>query len=183
MKEEKMEKEQHQINSISESTDIFLLKNSSCSPSTVTGCSARKSLRNAIYLVLVTLSIVSSVSFSIFPVVTHASTPDNYSGLVKCSGVVQNNGEKLCNFQTFISMVGTTINWLFVIAIPVAVALFAWAGLLYMSGKDDNKKQARTIFLNVVIGFIIMLVAFVVVKTLVGWVVNSSFGATTFLGS
>jgi hypothetical protein len=175
--EEKMKKEQHQNDIRLESTDIFLLKNSSCSRRR-----ACKSLQNAIHLVLV---VVSMFSFLIYSpsLVAHASTPDNYSGLVKCSGVVQNSGEVACNFQTFISMVGTTINWLFVIAIPVAVALFAYAGLLYMSGKDENKKKARTIFLNVAIGFIIMLVMFVVVKTVVGWVVNPGFGATTFLGS
>jgi|GEM_PF-954760 hypothetical protein len=182
MREEKIEKEQHQINSISESTDKFLLKFSSCSRRR-----AHKSLRNAIYLVLVVISmfsflIPSAVSYAQTATANNSYTLNGYTGLVKCSGVPI-NGETPCNFQTFISMVGTTINWLFVIAIPVAVALFAYAGLLYMSGKDENKKKARTIFLNVAIGFIIMLVMFVVVKTVVGWVVNPGFGATTFLGS
>jgi hypothetical protein len=185
MREEKIEKEQRQTNNALESTDIFLLKNSSCSRRR-----AHKSLQSVVCLALVTLSIFSFIIYLPIPT-AHAYTADNYSGLVKCSGVTiqqltqgqQSSTEVACSFQTLISMIGTTINWLFVIAIPVAVVLFAWAGLLYISGKDDNKKKAKNIFLNVAIGFIIMLVMFVVVKTVVGWVVDPSFGATTFLGS
>jgi hypothetical protein len=177
MKKE-MEKDQRQINNSSESTNIFLLENSSRSRRR-----AHKSLQTYVILALVAVSIFS---FSI-PFVSYAQTAVNNSytvngqtGLVRCSGVAT-SGETVCNFQAFISMIGTVINWLFATSVPVAVALFAYAGLLYMSGKDSNKSKAKTIFLNVAIGFTIMLVAFVFVDTLVGWVANAGIGATTFL--
>ena len=112
-----------------------------------------------------------------------ASTPDNYSGLVKCSGVVQNSGEVECNFNTLLGTVKSLINWMFLIAIPIAVVLFAYAGLLVMSGKEDNKKKGKGVFLNVVIGFAIMLVAYTVVQTVVGWLVDPCAGTTTFLST
>ena len=106
---------------------------------------------------------------------------DNYSGLVKCSGVKSASTDVECNFTYAISSIATLINWAFYVSIPVAVALFSWAGILYMSGVESKIKQAKTIFQNVAIGFIIALVAFTVVHTLVGWLVNPNIGAESLL--
>ena len=130
---------------------------------------------------LLTIAFVLTAAATIPTFAFAANVPDNYSGLVKCSGVKVNANEVECNFQTLISSIGSIINWLFFISVPIAVALFAYAGILHMSGKSDNKDKAKDIFKNVAIGFILMLIAFVVVQTLVGWVVDPSFGATTFL--
>ncbi|MEI6057673.1 MAG: pilin [bacterium] len=106
---------------------------------------------------------------------------DNYTGLVKCSGVKSASTDVECNFTYAISSIATLINWAFYVSIPVAVALFSWAGILYMSGVESKIKQAKTIFQNVAIGFIIALVAFTVVHTLVGWLVNPNIGAESLL--
>jgi hypothetical protein len=117
-----------------------------------------------------------------------AQTADNYSGLVKCSGVVATDssgqplpGEVPCDFNYFIITVANLINWGFYIALPIAVVLFAYAGILYISGVESNIKKAKAIFLNVGIGFIIMLVAFTAVHTLLGWLVNPNIGAESLL--
>lgn len=120
-----------------------------------------------------------------FTTVYGASAPDNYSGLVKCSGVTVdgNKSEVQCNFTTLIGSITSIINWMFAISVPVAVALFAYAGIKYMSGKEDNISSAKDIFKNVAIGFILMLVAYTLVHTLVSWLVDPSFGAESLLGN
>jgi hypothetical protein len=113
---------------------------------------------------------------------TAPATKDNYSGLVKCSGVAL-AGETECNFNTLISTIANLINWAFYISLPIAVALFSWAGILYISGVESNISKAHAIFLNTAIGFIIMLVAFTCVHTVLGWLVDPSIGSETFLSN
>ncbi len=111
----------------------------------------------------------SSVSAAANP---HAGSADTYQGLVRCSGVVVNTGEVECNFSTIVSSISYLINWAFGISIPIAVALYVWAGFLYITGIQKNIDKAKGIFLNTSKGFIIMLVAFTIVHTLVSWLVN-----------
>ena len=83
----------------------------------------------------------------------------------------------------------TVINWLFVIAIPIAIVLFAYGGVLYILGTPGNRKKANEIFTAAGIGFGIMLIAWVSVYTIVSWLTTGSNGSstnptgiTTFLG-
>ena len=133
---------------------------------------------------LVFFVFVGTMVAAPFTLAYAASKPDTYTGLVKCSGVlVDKNKEVQCNFSTLISGISSIINWMFAISVPLAVALFAYAGIKYMSGKEDNIKSAKEIFKNVAIGFILMLVAYTLVHTLVSWVVDPTFGAESLLGN
>lgn len=107
-----------------------------------------------------------------------------YSGLVKCTGVLpipNPNHEVLCSFNMAVTAIADLINWLFLISVPIAVALFAYAGVLYITGMEKNITKAHGIFQKTMIGFIIMLVAFTVVHTLILWFANPGIGAETFL--
>jgi hypothetical protein len=73
------------------------------------------------------------------------------------------------------------INWLFSISTAIAVALFAWSGILYMTGKSANISKAKSVFTSVGIGFIIMIVAWLAVYTAVKWIVDPNFGATSLI--
>ncbi len=73
------------------------------------------------------------------------------------------------------------VNWFFYITVPIAVALFSYAGLLYMTGTPGNIGKAKGIFTSVAIGFIIMCTAWIGVNTVVGWFVKPDSGATTFI--
>ncbi len=59
--------------------------------------------------------------------------------------------------------------------------MFAWAGLLYMTGMPKNISKAKSIFLTTVIGFTIMLVAWIGVRTIVDYIANGDSGVTTFI--
>lgn len=141
----------------------------------------KKYLNNKIALfVFIFFSIVPSFAYaeSVFKL--------DYSGLVKCDGVVLKgaDGKPLdpneqyrgteCNFAALMSMVKTTINWLFLITIPILTVLLSYAGLLYMSGSQKNIGTAKSIFQSAAKGFIIMLVAWVSVVTVVNWFISDT---------
>lgn len=128
--------------------------------------------------ILITLFIFSSI----MPVLVMAqakATPEptklDYSGLVKCDGILdpkepfRNNP---CNFVALMAMVKSTINWLFLITIPIMTVLLAYAGLLYMTGTQGNIGTAKSIFQSAGKGFIIMLIAWVSVITVVNWFIT-----------
>jgi len=79
-----------------------------------------------------------------------------------------------CNFDMLIVLVNNIINALIYLAILVAVAMFAYAGWLYLTsaGNEGQMKQAHTIFTNAGFGFIFVLGAWLIItlilKTLVG---------------
>ncbi len=115
----------------------------------------------------------------------------DYSGLVKCDGVVAKDrnqisgiemgaakGEELrqtkCDFAALLQTVKTSINWLFAIAVPLMIVFIAYGGLLYMTGSQKNIGIAKGIFLSAGKGFIIMLVAWVAVITVVNWFISDA---------
>jgi hypothetical protein len=108
----------------------------------------------------------------------------DYSGFVKCDGVVTKGEEGRqvrCDFVALMDTIVKLINWLFSISTAIAVALFAWSGILYMTGKSANISKAKSVFTSVGIGFIIMIVAWLAVYTAVKWIVDPNFGATSLI--
>src|SRR3989344_5117404 len=106
----------------------------------------------------------------LFSTAAFAATP---SGLVVCG-----NGTNAteCNFTDLVNQVQTVINFLiFRIASPLAAIMFAYAGFLYVTngGNESQIKQAHDIFLNVLLGIVIVLAAWLVM----------SFILTFFLGA
>ena len=87
-----------------------------------------------------------------------------------------------CDFNQLINMVNRFINYLLVyIATPIAAIVFAYAGFLLMfsSSNEHNKTHAKAIIKNVVIGYVIALAAWLIIKTLL---VALGFTGTAFLG-
>jgi hypothetical protein len=121
--------------------------------------------------------------FLLMPAISFAQT--NTSLVVPCNGTATTTSTILvhgvnqsvppCDFNTLVATVSHIIQWLFYISVPIMVALFAYSGLLYMTGVQKHIDKAKGVFKNVALGFTIMLVAFVVINTLVGWVGNSGF--------
>lgn len=134
-----------------------------------------------------TLTLLSPVA-----VFAQSSPPIDYSGFVKCDGVVVKNADgsakpgedrrqNECNFYWLMKTITLGVNWMFVITIPVATALFAYGGLLHMTGRPDKISDARKIFTSVGIGFIIMITAWVVVRTGVDALLDPAFGTSPTL--
>ena len=146
-------------------------------------------------LVLSTLLTPQIFLFAQTKTTTDAPPALDYKGFVNCDGVIAKEKNKdgvmvnsepdrlnKCDFADLIDLVQKMINWLFRISIPIATVLFAYAGLLYLSGQKGKIDNAKAIFLAVVIGFIIMLVAWFAVSTLLKWFASPNSGATTLIG-
>jgi hypothetical protein len=95
------------------------------------------------------------------------------SGLVPCgfgafsatNGTGSATGCQACDLATLIQNI---INFAIGIAIPISAALFAYAGVLYFTSAGDHHKleQAKGIFKNAFVGFMIAITAWLVVNTL-----------------
>lgn len=86
----------------------------------------------------------------------------NTGNVIPCDGVAVK-----CDFTALITLGYRIIDFLlFKFAAPFAVILFMWAGFLFMfkSSSEGEISKAKGIFWNVVIGFVVALAAFLIVK-------------------
>lgn len=88
---------------------------------------------------------------------------DLESGIVPCDGL---NVE--CDYNKAIELIERGINFLFIMIIPIAAIAFAYAGflLLFQGSSPEKRKQARDIFIKVFIGIVIVLAAWLIIKTI-----------------
>ena len=110
--------------------------------------------------------------------VTVSSTSNSKSIVPNCgkletykdsTGLVINGIKTPCDFNYFMILINNIINFLlFVIATPLAALIICYAGWLYLSsgGSSENISKAKKILLNLVIGYVIALAAWLIVKTI-----------------
>jgi len=97
----------------------------------------------------------------LFPVFTSA-------GIIPCTDN--------CGYNDLIKLAKNLIDWVMMISVPIATGVFAWAGFKYMtSGVVDQKNEAKEMLKKVLIGFVVILSAWLIVSTLVNALINSSF--------
>ncbi len=85
-----------------------------------------------------------------------------------------------CDFNGLMMQVQHLINIAIVVGVLVAILGFSYAGFLYITGSGDPGKltQAHSVFKKVLIGFIIMLSAWLIVFQVLSWLTGKSgFGA------
>ena len=87
-----------------------------------------------------------------------------------------------CDFNGVMRQVSHLINIAMVLGVLVAIAMFSWAGFLYITGKKANIDKAHSIFPKVFFGFIIMLSAWFIIYQLLGWLTNNP-GFKALLGT
>lgn len=96
-------------------------------------------------------------------------------GIIKCEGALTADefGKKdKCGFAELIESVKYIINWLIIIAVPIVTLVFAYAGFLFMTGKESNISKAKTMLPKVVWGFVAMLGAWLLVTTILKFLVR-----------
>lgn len=86
--------------------------------------------------------------------------PTEEGGLVLC--------KENCGYSEAIAMIQGIIDFLlYVLAMPIAAVMFAYAGFIYMKSGGADKAKAKTIFWNVFIGLAIALAAWLIVNTVI----------------
>ncbi len=99
------------------------------------------------------------------------------NGLVPCGLSSDITVATACSLCDFVKLIQNIINFLLGISTVIAVALFAYAGVLFFTsnGNTESLSKAKSIFKDVFIGFIIALSGYFVVQTMLSVVLNQNF--------
>ena len=101
----------------------------------------------------------------LLPVVVFAQQQES-NPLVPCGGT----GQPACTFDHLIVLINNVIKFaLFYVAIPIAVAVIVWAGILIMTsaGNESKISQGRQMITGVMTGLLIAFTAWLIVETIV----------------
>lgn len=104
-----------------------------------------------IYFIILTLIIF------IFPRLSIAVD----TGLIPCT--------ENCGFNDFMQLINNFVDFiLFKLTVPIAAICFAYAGFLMITsgGEVSKKTKAKNILVNVVLGFIFALAAWLIINTI-----------------
>jgi zinc transporter ZupT len=114
--------------------------------------------------------LVLVISILVIPAMTFAQTQNPNPIMPDCGP----NNE--CGFNDLMKLINNIIDWIIKISVPVAAGVFAWAGFLYMTtAVADNKNKAKRMFWSVFKGFVFILSAWIIVKTIMLALLNPSF--------
>lgn len=103
--------------------------------------------------------------------------------LVNCGTGNDQKAALDCNFSKLMEMINIIINYLIMIALPLAAISFAYAGWLYLAAGDSssNVSKAKTIFADVGIGLVLVLSSWLIFKLIETTFLNKSAGYDTYL--
>ena len=82
-----------------------------------------------------------------------------------------------CTLCSLTQLARNVLNFAIFIAIVMSAVLFAWAGIRYLTnmGNLNVAATARKTLMNVFLGLLLILCAWLVINTLMGIMVNSTF--------
>jgi hypothetical protein len=119
--------------------------------------------------------VVSLLFFFVLflPVLTQAAD----ARLVQCgnsdsSGVIANP----CDFTDFVGLINRIIYWVISIAGVIFTISFIYGGFLYITSgvKPGNKEKAINLLWNTLLGFVIILISWLIVYTIINVLVDDS---------
>lgn len=119
------------------------------------------------------------------PLCANVSKELEFKGLVPiCNTVVNSSGGYCdpCDFNNVMNIINKVISYLLVVlATPLFALIIIYTGWLYLSsgGSSENVTKAKHIFKNALIGYVIALAAWLIVKTILSAL---GFVGPTFLG-
>lgn len=77
-------------------------------------------------------------------------------------------GGRMCGFADIIQLIERGIKYIFVLMLPITAIVFAYAGFLFITsgGNSGKKTKAKKAMTSVLIGIIVVMAAFLMVRTL-----------------
>jgi hypothetical protein len=93
------------------------------------------------------------------------------AGLVPECGQVKIDGKEMCiwGWNELLGLINNIINFIFTkMILPIAAIMFTYAGFKVVGsgGDEESYKKGKEIFMNVVIGLVIALSAWLIVHTI-----------------
>ena len=133
------------------------------------------------YKKILAVSLSTVFLFVFFmPVVSSAA-------IIECGNSVTDGGittiPNPCTFADFVATINRVINWFISIAGVIFTISAIWGGFLYMtSGQNPgNKAKAKSILWSTLIGFVIILTSWLIVYTLLTYLVPDNSSVFNFI--
>ena len=84
------------------------------------------------------------------------------------SGGGCNNAEGGCTFEDFATVFKNILRYLFIIAVPIAVGMIVFGAvqMVISAGSPEKVKQGKDTMVKAIIGLIIVLASYLIVKTI-----------------
>ncbi|MEI6528749.1 MAG: pilin [bacterium] len=125
-----------------------------------------------------TLLIVLSVAS---PFLAKAEDGSAFLPLIQCGNTLTKNADgalKTCDFTDFVATIGRIINWISAMAMTISTIVLIYGGFLYMTSGDSagDRTKANNMMWNVIKGYVIILAAWLVVKTLLVTLTGATSG-------
>ena len=123
-------------------------------------------LRRVVILAILTLPMAAVLA----PVVVGAAVPTIVPA--RCQGA---NAATDCGICELAQLVTNLLNFAIYGAVVAAAVLFAWTGFKFLTSRDNSGAltAAKKMFWNVILGLIIVLAAWLIVNTIVSFMVGS----------
>lgn len=124
------------------------------------------------------LFLVSSFAFFVPLLAAQAASSLVFCGLTSASNPFAASNCQMCHLAQTVQLV---LNFLLGISIPIAVGLFAWAGVMYFTSQGNTGKieKAHKIFGTVLLGFIITTSGWLIVQVAINALTNQTFSWNT----
>ena len=118
--------------------------------------------------------IIFLSTFSLLPTVSLAQDAGAGQGqFIPCDGV-----KIPCTFYSLMQLISNVISFLVKIALPLATITIIYAGFIYLTTAiSDQKSKAKKMMINVVIGFVVLLAAFIIVRTIVNTLLDPNISS------
>lgn len=105
-----------------------------------------------------------------------ASNPQGFAGLVPCGVSSDPSVATECEACNLVQLIQNVITFLIGLSVPLAMGMFAWAGVLYFTSatNTENIGKAKKIFTSTVFGFALALSSWIIVNTILFTVLDSN---------
>lgn len=98
-------------------------------------------------------------------------------GLLPDCGYLSGSGFKSCGFSDLLQLFQNLVDFVTLkLALPLATITFVYAGFKIMTARDNpaQMKEGRKMLIKTVIGFVILLAAFLIVRLITTSLLNST---------
>ncbi len=118
--------------------------------------------------IITTLSIAILLAQLAMPFLALAAETTNFLNIVPCGQSSDPNIATNCGLDHFIIVIRNIINALIILAIPMTMIVLTWIGIILLTAQGDSGKitRAKATLWKVVVGFIILVTAWLVVQAL-----------------
>ncbi len=119
-------------------------------------------------------SVFLMILFVVLPVISNGAIVNCGNNPTMVGPAQGNNTNGECDFTDFVGMLNGFVDWIIGSVGVVFTISLIYGGFLYMTSGENpgNKEKAKTILKTTLYGFIIILCAWLIVYTLITYVVD-----------